>query len=57
MPPVIAPTLVNDQRSNPVSPGSLGPLPFRHFILGARLDSETAVHAVDTALAPWLPDA
>lgn len=35
----------------------LGPLLFQRFMLGVRLDKDMVVSAVDTALAPWLPNA
>ncbi|MDN3029724.1 TetR-like C-terminal domain-containing protein [Streptomyces sp. S.PB5] len=35
----------------------LGPLLFQRFMLGTRLDENMVADAVDTALAPWQPDA
>ncbi|BBC34932.1 hypothetical protein SGFS_062260 [Streptomyces graminofaciens] len=35
----------------------LGPLMFQRFMLGLRLDEDMVADSVDTALAPWLPDA
>ncbi|MDN3027515.1 TetR/AcrR family transcriptional regulator [Streptomyces sp. S.PB5] len=35
----------------------LGPLLFHRFMLGVRLDKNMVADAVDTALAPWQPDA
>ncbi|WP_194238299.1 TetR/AcrR family transcriptional regulator [Streptomyces spongiae] len=35
----------------------LGPLLFQRFMLGARLDDDLVVGAVDAALAPWHPGA
>ncbi|MEW2404159.1 TetR/AcrR family transcriptional regulator [Streptomyces sp. NPDC046862] len=34
----------------------LGPLLFQRFMLGMRLDEDMVVRAVDSALAPWLPN-
>jgi AcrR family transcriptional regulator len=46
-----------EEQARDLASHAVGPLLFQRFLVGAHIDKDLVLRAVDTALAPWLPDA